>query len=147
MNESLADAVRVEDRGAACYVTLARPPLNIIDLPMIRALDEAVADVAQRRDLKAVVLRSALDGTFSAGVDVAAHAPPAAPEMLQAFHAVFRRLDALPQATLAAVDGRCLGGGGFRGGACLRSPSAGPASDMHIDKQGAFLAGTAGSRP
>jgi cyclohexa-1,5-dienecarbonyl-CoA hydratase len=31
--------------------------------------------------------------------------------MLEAFHEVFRLLDALPQATLAAVDGVCLGGG------------------------------------
>jgi cyclohexa-1,5-dienecarbonyl-CoA hydratase len=31
--------------------------------------------------------------------------------MLEAFHDVFRRLDAIPQATLAAVDGQCLGGG------------------------------------
>lgn len=105
------DAVRVHDRGAAAYVTLARPPLNVLDLPTIRALDVAVASVAQRRDLKVLVLRSGLEGTFSAGVDVAAHAPATAPAMLQAFHAVFRRLHAMPQATLAAVDGRCLGGG------------------------------------
>jgi len=32
-------------------------------------------------------------------------------DMLEAFHAVFRLLDTLPQATVAAVDGRCLGGG------------------------------------
>jgi cyclohexa-1,5-dienecarbonyl-CoA hydratase len=105
------DAVHVQERGAAGYITLARPPLNVLDLPAIRALDDAVAGIAQRRDLKVLVLRSALDGTFSAGVDVAAHAPATAPEMLRAFHGVFRRLDALPQATLAAVDGRCLGGG------------------------------------
>lgn len=110
MNE-LMDAVRVHDRGAARYITLARPPLNVLDLGTIRALEEALAPLADRRDLKAVVLRSAVDGTFSAGVDVAAHAPEHAPGMLQAFHAVFLRLDALPQATLAAVDGQCLGGG------------------------------------
>jgi cyclohexa-1,5-dienecarbonyl-CoA hydratase len=31
--------------------------------------------------------------------------------MLHAFHGLFRRLDALPQASVAAVDGTCLGGG------------------------------------
>ena len=31
--------------------------------------------------------------------------------MLEAFHGVFRILDALPQLAIAAVDGRCLGGG------------------------------------
>jgi cyclohexa-1,5-dienecarbonyl-CoA hydratase len=32
-------------------------------------------------------------------------------DMLEAFHAVFRLLDGMPQATVASVDGRCLGGG------------------------------------
>jgi cyclohexa-1,5-dienecarbonyl-CoA hydratase len=31
--------------------------------------------------------------------------------MLEAFHALFRLLDGMPQATVASVDGRCLGGG------------------------------------
>jgi cyclohexa-1,5-dienecarbonyl-CoA hydratase len=105
------DGVRVEDRGRARHVALARPPLNVLDLPAIRALHAALADLPSRPDLTAVVLRSDVEGVFSAGVDVAAHAPAVAPEMLQAFHAVFLLLDRLPQATLAAVDGPCLGGG------------------------------------
>jgi cyclohexa-1,5-dienecarbonyl-CoA hydratase len=105
------DGVRVEDRGGVRYVTLERPPVNVLDLPAIRALHAALAPLGSRRDLKLVVFRSAVDGVFSAGVDVGAHAPPVAPEMLQAVHGVFRLLDALPQTTLAAVDGQCLGGG------------------------------------
>ena len=105
------ESVRVEKRAAALYVTLARPPLNVLDLAMIGSLHEALAALPGRRDVKAVVLRSAVDGTFSAGVDVSAHAPERAPEMLEAVHALFRLLDTLPQATLAAVDGLCLGGG------------------------------------
>ena len=104
-------SIRIDQRGAAAYVALARPPLNVLDLPAIRSLHEALAGLTGRRDVKAVVLRSAVDGVFSAGVDVAAHAPERAAEMLRATHDVFRLLDTLPQATLAAVDGLCLGGG------------------------------------
>jgi cyclohexa-1,5-dienecarbonyl-CoA hydratase len=107
----MEDGMQVEDRGGARFVTLARPPLNVLDLATIHALHDALAPLPGRRDLKALVLRSAVDGAFSAGVDMAAHEPARAPEMLRAFHAVFLRLDALPQATLAAVDGQCLGGG------------------------------------
>ena len=99
------------ERDGAAWVTLRRPPHNILDLATIHALHEALTPLRQRSDLKAVVLRSALEGTFSAGVDVADHAPARAAEMLQAFHALVRLLDTLPQATIAAVDGRCLGGG------------------------------------
>jgi len=44
-------------------------------------------------------------------VDVRDHTRERVTTMLAAFHGVFRQLDALPQATIAAVDGTCLGGG------------------------------------
>jgi cyclohexa-1,5-dienecarbonyl-CoA hydratase len=103
--------VRVEDRGPARYITLARPPLNVLDGAMIASLHAALAELTARRDVKAVVLRSAIDGAFSAGVDVADHAPDRAPATLEAFHDVVRLIEALPQPLLAAVDGACLGGG------------------------------------
>lgn len=106
-----AGPVRVEFRGPAAFVTLDRPPLNVLDIPTIRELHDALAELAGRRDAKVVVLRSALPGTFSAGVDVAAHAPAEVGAMLEAFHGVFRVIDAMPQLAIAAVDGRCLGGG------------------------------------
>ena len=105
------DPIRIDPRGTTAYVTLARPPLNVLDLPAIGSLAQALAGLAGRRDVKAVVLRSEVEGAFSAGVDVASHAPERAAEMLRATHEVFRLLDTLPQATLAAVDGLCLGGG------------------------------------
>jgi cyclohexa-1,5-dienecarbonyl-CoA hydratase len=83
----------------------------VLDLPTIAALAAALAELAGRRDAKVVVLRSAIAGTFSAGVDVAAHAPDQAGAMLEAFHGVFHLLEDMPQLTIAAVDGRCLGGG------------------------------------
>jgi len=105
------DAVRFEDRDGARWITLERPPVNVLDISTIEALDAALASLAERRDLKAVVLRSAIPRTFSAGVDVRDHARDRVSAMLAAFHGVFRRLDTLPQASVAAVDGTCLGGG------------------------------------
>jgi cyclohexa-1,5-dienecarbonyl-CoA hydratase len=84
-------------------VSLHRPPLNVLDVEAIRALHAALAPLPARRDLKVLVLRSDLDRAFSAGVDVRDHSRERAPEMLDAFHAVFRLMDALPQATLAAA--------------------------------------------
>lgn len=103
--------MRVEERAGALWITLEEPPRNVLDVPRIRALEEALFPIAPRRDLKAVVLRSGLPGTFSAGTDVKDHTRERAPSMLEAFHALLRRLDGLPQVTLAAVDGVCLGGG------------------------------------
>ena len=107
----MSTPVHVRDDGAVRTLSLARPPLNVLDRHAIAALHEALADTAGRRALKCVVIRSELPGVFSAGVDVAAHAPARAGQMLESFHAVCRLLHALPQASVAAVDGPCLGGG------------------------------------
>lgn len=103
--------VRVEARGAAAEVVLDRPPLNVLDLAALGALAESCAALASRADVRVVVLRSALAGTFSAGADVADHARDRAPAMLAAMHGAVRALRALPQPTIALVEGRCLGGG------------------------------------
>jgi cyclohexa-1,5-dienecarbonyl-CoA hydratase len=98
------------DVDGARWITLDRPPLNVLDIATIESLDAVLAPLEARRDLKAIVFQSALPRTFSAGVDVADHTRDRVARMLEAFHGVFRRLDALPQATVAAVDGTCLGG-------------------------------------
>jgi cyclohexa-1,5-dienecarbonyl-CoA hydratase len=101
----------VEERQGALWVTLDRQPLNVLDIFVIRTLLDTLAGLADRRDVRAVVIRSALEGTFSAGSDVRDHTRERAPEMLGVFHGLIRTLDVLPQCTVAAVDGRCLGGG------------------------------------
>jgi cyclohexa-1,5-dienecarbonyl-CoA hydratase len=103
--------LEIEERAGALRITLGRPPVNVLDIPTLRALHEALQPLGARPDLKALVLRSRLDGVFSAGMDVADHGRERVAGMLEAVHAVFRLLDTLPQVTLAAVDGRCLGGG------------------------------------
>jgi cyclohexa-1,5-dienecarbonyl-CoA hydratase len=57
------------------------------------------------------VLRGAGERAFSAGVDIRDHTPEKVPEMLDVVHGVIRKLLALPQVTIAAVRGACLGGG------------------------------------
>jgi cyclohexa-1,5-dienecarbonyl-CoA hydratase len=103
--------VRVEQRGAVVEVVLDRPPLNVLDLGTLGTLHASLLALRDRGDVRVVVLRSAISGTFSAGADVADHARDRAPRMLAAMHAVVRALRALPQPTIALVDGRCLGGG------------------------------------
>ena len=106
-----AEPLVIEDRDGARWITLQRPPLNVLDLPTIRALHHAIRPRSRRRDLKVLVFRSGIPGTFSAGVDVRDHGKDRVSDMLEAFHAVFRLLDGMPQATVASVDGQCLGGG------------------------------------
>jgi len=91
-------------------ILLRNPPLNVIDIPMMNELSQALAEIEGRPDICALVMRG--EGkAFSAGVDVAAHTPDKVEEMIARFHAVVRALVATRKVTIASVHGLCLGGG------------------------------------
>lgn len=91
-------------------ITLRNPPLNVIDIPMMDELREAVAEIERQREVSVIVISG--DGkAFSAGVDVAAHTPDQVESMLAKFHAVIRALVNTRKVTIASVHGYCLGGG------------------------------------
>ncbi len=98
---------RLDERTA--WITLDRPPLNILNIAMMRELDAAVADAAKRCDF--LVLQGAGPHGFSSGAEIGDHTPGRVGKMLSAFHQIFRRLARADCATLAAVNGICLGGG------------------------------------
>ena len=99
--------VRVENRAA--WITLDRPPLNILDIAMMRSLDAALRCAIPQCDF--LIFEGAGPKGFSAGADVADHAPGRLRKMLAAFHSSFRRLSKADCLTLAVVHGHCLGGG------------------------------------
>ena len=57
--------------GRVARVILDRPPLNVLDIPMMEQLDRALRTVNQSNP--AVVVLEARGRAFSAGVDVADH--------------------------------------------------------------------------
>lgn len=99
--------VRMEDRTA--WVTLNRPPLNILNIEMMRELDAALKSAIPKCDF--LIFRGEGPKGFSAGADVADHTPERVGKMLRAFHAVFRRLAKANCITISVVHGFCLGGG------------------------------------
>ena len=77
---------------------------------MMEELAEALKHVGQRPEISTIVFCGSAQN-FSAGVDVAAHAPDKVRSMLMKFHAVIRGIVSARQVTIAAVSGNCLGGG------------------------------------
>lgn len=104
-------ALSVETTGRCVAISWDRPPLNVLNIALLRELGEALASCAVQAGVDLVILRGAGERAFSAGVDIRDHTPEKVPEMLDVVHGVIRRLIALPQATIAAVRGLCLGGG------------------------------------
>lgn len=106
-----AEPVRFKLHGRVARVTLDRPPLHILDLPTIAALDAAIDRVDAAPEAVVAIFDATGDKAFSSGVDIAAHTPGNVEEMLARFHAVIRKLRALDCVTIAAVRGVALGGG------------------------------------
>lgn len=107
VSEKTCIQVAVEERTAT--ISLDRPPLNVMNIAMMRQIHEAIVSLADRCDI--LVFRGAGEKGFSAGADVADHIPDRVGDMLDAFHAIFRELWRSPLITVAAVHGHCLGGG------------------------------------
>ena len=102
---------RIETRcdGAVAYVTLANPPVNVIDFQMIGEIREFLAALRAEPRLCALVFQ-ANGKLFSSGVDVASHLAPTVERMINEFHSVFEAVDELAVPTVAVVRGACFGG-------------------------------------
>lgn len=91
-------------------LTLRHPPLNILTRAVLDELREALADLESNTSLR-VLLLDAEGRHFSAGADVSEHLPPLHRELIPGFLAAIRGLLHFPAPVIAAVRGRCLGGG------------------------------------
>lgn len=101
--------VRLE-RGAVTRITLDRPPLNVLDSAMLRALARALREAGDDPATRVVVLAG--EGkTFCAGVDVADHTVERVRPMIAAFGEAIGAVRSVPVPVLCAVHGGALGGG------------------------------------
>jgi len=102
--------IALELQAPLARITLDNPPLNIIDIPMMEELAEALTEIEARPDISILIIGGS-QKAFSAGVDVAAHTPDKVEQMLAKFHGVIRALVGSRKVSIAAVHGNCLGGG------------------------------------
>lgn len=103
--------VQVERDGPVARIWLDRPPLNIIDIPLMGELQAALDSLPGPPHLRFLVFAGRGERGFSGGVDVFDHMPERVAEMLGRFHDIFRKLWNSDWITVAAVHGFCLGGG------------------------------------
>ena len=103
-------SVESGEEGRVLWLRLDAPPGNLLDRAMVLALRRAVGDAATRPALRALVLSGA-GANFSYGASIQDHLPEKVAPFLEEFHALFRDLVALSLPCVAAVRGRCLGGG------------------------------------
>ncbi len=91
-------------------LTLDHPPLNILTRAVLAELRAGLARATDLPSLR-VLLLSARGRHFSAGADVEEHLPPEHSQLIPEFVATIREVVEFPLPVIAAVQGRCLGGG------------------------------------
>jgi enoyl-CoA hydratase/carnithine racemase len=119
----MSGGVAVAVEGPVATLTLDRPEvLNALSVELLGQLVDACEDLRSREDVRVVVLRGA-GRVFSAGADLGTVAllvqdGPEARAAADAGDRAASALEALPQVTVAAIHGRCVGGGVVLAAAC-----------------------------
>jgi len=110
MNGNPPQGIRTESADGVAHVVLGLPPLNILTRAMLGELRQALSELQAEPDLRVLLIRA--EGKhFSAGADVGEHLPPQFEEMIPEFMETVSALRDFPLPVVAAVRGKCLGGG------------------------------------
>ena len=109
-NSDPFEHIRIERDGGIRRLILDRPPLNILNVGMLREMEEALGLI--EGDPDATVLLVTGEGrAFCAGVDVADHTADKVHDMIRVFHGALSRMAALELPVIAAVNGVTAGAG------------------------------------
>jgi enoyl-CoA hydratase/carnithine racemase len=108
--------LRVAVDGGICRATIDNPPINLADVPLIGEIDRLTREVGADDSVRVVIVDSADPEFFIAHADVELIAglptdDTSLHDELSIFHALTERFRALPQATIAVIEGICRGGG------------------------------------
>ena len=117
----MAEGLREVVQGAVLVLALDRPERrNSMDLPVTRAVADALERAAGYEDVHAIVLQGYSHG-FCAGSDLKALAGQSVSEMIsdeREMAALARSFNRHPKPVIAAVDGYAIGGGAVYAASC-----------------------------
>jgi enoyl-CoA hydratase len=105
--------VRVEQRDGCAWVTLDRPPLNLLEPGLIRALRDSVLGLARDPDVRVAVVTGAGRAT-TGGMQIQVLRdldPAAAKTLITGLHEAIHAVHDAPFPTICMINGACLGAG------------------------------------
>jgi enoyl-CoA hydratase len=105
--------VRVEQRDGCAWVTLDRPPLNLLEPGLIRALRDSFAGLARDPEVRVAVVTGAGQAT-TAGMQIQVLRdldPASAKALITGLHEAIHAVHDAPFPTICMINGACLGAG------------------------------------
>jgi len=109
-NPTEFQSVKFRIERSVARMTLNRPEHNLLNETMLRELADGISFVAERDDVKLIVLDSGCK-VFCGGIDVGEYTSERVFQMLDAFHSVFAGILETSKPVLCVVNGPAIGGG------------------------------------
>ncbi|OGO15659.1 MAG: hypothetical protein A2Z02_01125 [Chloroflexi bacterium RBG_16_48_7] len=104
------NSIEYENVSGVARINLNRPPLNVLDIAMMKEIVQATEEAQKDPAVKLLVI-AGKGKAFSGGVDVADHTADKVDAMTEVFHKMCTSIIKFPQPTVAIVNGHALGGG------------------------------------
>src|SRR3954470_24081006 len=106
----MANMVELENDGQITILRFNRPPANALDIELLEAIDQALAEIESGDQTRALILTGA-GNCFSAGLDLKVVPTYSAAEqraLVTALNRMVGRLYGLKLPTIAAVNGHAI---------------------------------------
>ena len=103
--------IQLETRDGVGKIVINRPPVNVLNIPTIEEMIDALAKLKTDDSVKVVAVTAAGNRAFCAGVEVKDHIGEQLPKMIETFGKLFVSLIEVDKPTVAIVNGVALGGG------------------------------------
>lgn len=107
--------LKVDVEDGIALITINRPKsLNALNSETLAELGEVLGEIEQSKDIRGVILTGSGNKAFVAGADIAEMVnatPQEGRDMAMLAAETFKKLENMPQVTIAAVNGYALGGG------------------------------------
>ena len=92
------------------HITLNNPPYNVLSVPLMREMAEAIESLNGRGDIKAILLDSS-QRTFSAGIGLEDSKADRVFSTLDSFNCVFESISEISKPLIVVVNGPAIGAG------------------------------------
>lgn len=102
--------IQFDTTSFVARLTLNHAPYNVLTVPMMVEIAEAIESLSSRNDIKAIVLSSS-QKTFSAGISLEDSRPDRVFQTLDAFNRVFNAIREISKPLIVVVNGAAIGAG------------------------------------
>jgi cyclohexa-1,5-dienecarbonyl-CoA hydratase len=102
--------IRFDISGFVARLVLDHPPHNVLTVPMMKEIAEAIESLNGRGDVKAILVSSS-QAAFSAGISLEDSRPDRVFQTLDAFTRVFQAMVDISKPVIVVVNGPAIGAG------------------------------------